>query len=107
MGLTSKRQLIVPESAYGVCVWEVDGQYLSDEDGNFLSLEGRIHDRAIENKMREAAYYWLGESLGKPAWLNNARKISRDEWEDQKARLIAGQIPDEVEAVQQALRKGK
>lgn len=99
-------QFIVPESAKGTCVWEVEGQYISDGVG-FLSLEGIMNDPRVEAKMRKAAYYWLGKEEGHPHWLNGARKISFDEWEDQKARLIDGQIPDEVEAVQQAMRRKK
>ena len=108
MQLNPIRKLVVPESAKGTCVWEIDGAYLGDADNNFLSMEGIMHDPRVEAKMREAANYWLdGKLEGKPTWINGARKISKDEWEDQKSRLIDGQIPDEVEAVRQSLSRGK
>jgi hypothetical protein len=99
------RHFIVPEHSYGVCVWEVDGAYLSDGDG-FLSLEGVIGDHRIEEKMREAAHYWLGVKEGRPKWLPGARKITQDEFDDQNARLLDGKIPDPVEAMRLA-SKGK
>jgi L-ascorbate metabolism protein UlaG (beta-lactamase superfamily) len=106
--LPKSRRSVVHEYDTGVCLWEIDGQYLGDADGNFLSMEGRMNYPRVEAKMRIAANYWLdGKLEGKPTWLNGARQISQDEWEDQKARLLDGQIPDEVEAVRQAMNRGK
>lgn len=103
--LNPKSQMFIPSTKYGVCVWEIDGSYLSDGNG-FLSLEGVMNDPKVEHRMREAAYYWLdGEKIGKPTWLPDARKITNDEWEDQKARLEAGMIPDPVDAVRQMMEK--
>jgi hypothetical protein len=100
MALVQKNKLIVPESAYGVCMWEIDGAYLSD---GYLSLEGRMNDPKVEDKMRKAAKYWTGLEVGSPVWVSGARKVSYDEWEDQRARLLDGEIPDEVEAARQSM----
>ena len=105
MNHNKPRHFIVPEHTYGVCVWEVDGAYLSDGDG-FLSLEGLIGDQRIEKRMRDAAKYWLGTTEGQPKWLPGARKVTSDEYEDQNARLLDGKIPDPVEAARLML-KGK
>lgn len=99
--------LVVPESSIGVCLWEIDGKYLSDGDGGFLSLEGVIGDRRVEEKMRKAARYWTGIEVGQPKWLPGARKISDDEYDDQKERLLDGKIPDVVDEVRQAMQRGK
>ena len=107
MTLKPVRQLTIPESAYGVCLWEYEGACLSDGDGNFLSLEGVVGDKRVEEKMRKAALYWMEEEAGHPKWVPSARKISYSEWEDQNARLLDGEIPDEVDAARQLLRKGK
>jgi hypothetical protein len=103
MGNRKPKAIVVPESAYGVCVWDVDGQLLSDGDG-YLSLEGVMGDYRIEARMREAAHYWLGEAIGEPRWISGARKITQSEYEDQMERLKAGKIPDEVEAAKQLYR---
>ncbi len=106
MGLVKKNSLYVPDTPHGVCVWEVDGKYLSDGEG-YLSLEGEMNDLRVERKMREAAYYWLGQEIGRPVWVPDARKVTHDEWEDQKARLIDGEVPDEVDAARQAMGRRK
>lgn len=104
MGIKS-RAVYVPEFAQGVCVWEVDGAYLSDGEG-FLSLEGIVGDRRIEEKMEKAARYWMESDFsGKPKWLRGSRQISADEYEEQKGRLIDGKIPDPVEEAILAMKK--
>jgi hypothetical protein len=100
-----KRMIAVPESSYGVCLWRMpNGDYFG-ADGRYLSMEGVLGDARIEEKMRQAAYYWIGDSIGQPAWVSGARKVSDDEYDDQSARLRDGQIPDEVDAYRQALRR--
>lgn len=98
------KRLIIPESAYGVCVWEFpDGTCFGNNDG-VLSMEGIIGDKKVEAKMSEAALYWLGENEGRPKWVSGARKVTMDEWEDQNERLLDGKIPDQVDAVRQVMR---
>ena len=107
MGLIiPKKKSVVQEYDYGVCVWRVPtGGYIKDSDGNFLAAEGRLKDPIIEKKMYEAAKYWMGQDFGgQPEWLPGRRKVSDDEYDDQVARLEAGQIPDIVEEARQAER---
>jgi hypothetical protein len=101
MNHQKSRKFIVPEHSYGVCLWDVDGAYLSDGDG-FLSMEGVVGDKRVEDKVREAAYYWLEEKIGSPVWIRGGRKITADELDDQNARLLAGKIPDPIEAIRLA-----
>jgi hypothetical protein len=101
----SHRGIVVPDVAWGVCVWEVDGKYLSDGTG-YLSLEGYLNDPKIEKKMAEAAKYWMeGEFAGKPVWIPGARQVSGDEYDDQMARLRDGKIPDPVDQVRQLMER--
>jgi hypothetical protein len=101
------KRLVVPESAYGVCVWEFpDGTCFGNDDG-LLSMEGLIGDKRVEAKMQRAAEYWLGDNDGKPKWVSGARKVSRSEWEDQNERFLDGKIPDPVDQVRQLMQKGK
>jgi hypothetical protein len=102
-----KRTIAVPESAYGVCLWQMpDGSYLG-QDGHYLSLEGVMGDRRVEEKMRKSAEYWLESTEGRPAWISGARKVTDDEYDDQSARLRDGLIPDEYDAARQILRRTK
>lgn len=103
--INPKRVISVPESAYGVCLWQMpDGSYLGS-DGHYLSLEGVIGDHRVEQKMRQAAEYWLESTDGQPAWISGARKVTDDEYDDQSARLRDGLIPDEYDAAQQLMRR--
>jgi len=102
-----KRTIAVPESSYGVCLWQMpDGSYFG-ADGKYLSLEGVMGDSRVEFKMRQSAYYWLGEEIGKPVWISGARKVTDDEYDDQSARLRDGLIPDEYDAARQMLRRSR
>lgn len=105
MGLqiNSKGKTILHDTDRGVCVWEINGALLSDGNGNYLSLEGKLHDPIVEEKMRKAAWYWLDDRIGRPRWLADRRKITDDEWEEQRARMSAGLIPDPIEAAKIAL----
>lgn len=96
---------VVPEHLWGVCLWEVGGLYVGDDDG-FLSMEGMVGDKDVERKMAEAARYWMDTSFaGKPTWLPGSRQISSDELDDQEARLRDGYIPDEVDEIRQAVNR--
>jgi hypothetical protein len=102
-----KRDHVI-ESSYGVCLWDIEGKYLSDGDG-YLSLEGFVGDVKVEEKMRAAAYYWLEENKGHPKWIPGVRKISDIEWKEQQDRLVNGLIPDPLEEIKLAAqrRQGK
>jgi hypothetical protein len=100
------RAIYVPESAFGVCVWRLpNGEFFGDGEG-YLSMEGVRGERRVEEKMREAAAYWLGAGVGEPCWIEG-RKISRSEWEDQNERLFDGKIPDPVDEIRQIMNRKK
>lgn len=108
MGVKLKGIRPVYETSYGVCVWVMpDGAVLGDEDGNFLSLSGELHDPLVEIKLRKAAVYWCGEEakLGNAKWIPGARQISDDEYDEQNDRLLRGVVPDPVDEARQALTK--
>lgn len=104
MTLQPKKSIVVPAGSYGVCLWQFDdGTYLGDGEG-YLSLEGIIGDRRVEQKMRVAARHYLGNNEGKPKWMQG-RKVSNMEYEDQYERLLEGKIPDPVDEVNQIMRR--
>lgn len=99
-----KRATPIIEDDFGVCLWRMpDGAVLGDDEGRFLSLNGRIDDPIVESKMKNAAVYWLGEEalLGEPMWMPGSRQISDGEAEDQMENLIDGKTPDEVQHMKQ------
>lgn len=97
-------KLVVPSNSFGVCVWQLeDGSFLGSEDNVFLSMEGVIGDRRVEERMRLAVLHYMGDDSGSPKWMPGARKVTNDEWDDQKARLLEGKIPDEVDEARQIL----
>lgn len=103
MGLYKpKRTMEAPDVGYGVCVWRFDdGSYLMDEYQNHFCAQGVPFDIEVEKKMiREATL--MGISTGKPFWLPGFRKISTNEWEDQMALLLEGEIPDAVDVYRQS-----
>lgn len=102
-----KRTIAVPESAYGVCLWEMPhGGCLGDGD-HFLSLEGPVGDKRVEAKMRKHIIHYLGEDVGKPKWISGGRKVTDIEFDVQNERFENGLIPDEYDAAQQVMRRSK
>ncbi len=102
MSNTKHKGVWIPDNLpVGVCLWKTPDGFISDGDG-YLSMEGVIGNRIIESKMRAAAKYWTGEDNGEPKWFPGYRKITQMEYEDQMARLIDGEIPDEQDAARQA-----
>ncbi len=112
-GLIKKKMVAVPESAFGVCVWELPddskygGGFLCDGPNNYLCMEGIMNDPRVERKMREAVKYWTGETGGKPHWFSGARMVTNSERDDQAERLASGLIPDWEEAARIAQREGR
>lgn len=95
-----KRATPIIEDDFGVCVWRMpDGAVLGDDEGRFLSLPGQLDDPVVEEKMKNAAIYWLGDEAleGEPMWLPGSRQISDGEAEDQMDNLLSGKVPDEVQ----------
>lgn len=99
---------VIPEDSYGVCLWCMpDGSFLGDDEGRFLSLYGELDDFIVEEKMRQAAVYYIGPeaNLGQPVWSSGSRQISDNEHDDQMERLLEGKIPDIVDETKQLLGK--
>jgi hypothetical protein len=84
----------VRETNLGVYVWQLpNGSFLADEELNLLSITAMRGDlRAMANI--SAAARNIGYEDGAPVFAEGRRKISDDEWEEQKWRLEHGYIPD-------------
>ncbi|QPL13686.1 hypothetical protein SEA_MINDFLAYER_46 [Streptomyces phage MindFlayer] len=95
MSMKKQRMQVVDEAAYGVYVWEMpNGQWVGDDEGNFLSIAAMKGDQKRINELTEAVRHY-GIMAGKPYFLSGHRKIDDDEFEYQKQRQSFGLIPDE------------
>jgi len=109
MGNNNSRMKKVREYDFGTCLWEMPGGgYLGDGD-EFLSMEGKLGSPRVEKLMREHAIHHAGETaaLGRAAWIEGARKVTRNEHDDQMARMLDGEIPDWEDETRQVILRAK
>ena len=77
----------------GIYVWQLpSGKYFTDGEGNALSIESMINDQSKIKELTDAAKYY-GQPEGKPVFFSNVRKISDEEYSEQKDRMANGLIP--------------
>lgn len=89
---------VVEESLKGVYLWQtVDGAVVTDEDGNYLSIQSFKGDEKRIEELREAARQYGVEDGGKPLWMSGYRHVTEEEYEYQMQRLQLGLIPDELD----------
>lgn len=82
---------------YGVYIWRVNGKPIIDEDFNYLVAPARRGDQKAIAKLKSFVNDQLGIFEGEAYFEEGARPISQDEWEDQRARGIAGETPDKYD----------
>lgn len=88
---------VVEESLRGVYLWQTaDGAVVSDEDGNYLSIQSFKDDPIRIQELRKAAEE-CGVFGGKPLWMSGYRQVTDEEYEYQRQRLELGLIPDELD----------
>lgn len=97
--MAKSRVSIVEQSQDGIYVWELDnGQWISDEDKNFLSMPSKKDDEYKLGKFREYAHNVLRnegiEPNGKPVFLSGHRRVTDEQYEEQRARQAMGLTPD-------------
>ena len=93
---TTRREFI-DESPFGVYVWQMpDGKIVGDDEGRFLSINSVKGDitkmTALTNAVKE-----FGIEVGKPLFLAGNRKVSDEEYEEQKSRMEDGLVPDQLD----------
>lgn len=101
--MKTTRKQIVEEVPWGVYVWEMpDGAFVGDDQGNFLSIAAmKGNQKRIQELKDTVASYGITE--GKPFYLSGHRKISDEEFEEQRRRMAFGLVPDELDVA--ALRE--
>lgn len=101
----------VEESSYGIYVWEVDGKWLSDGEGRFLTVPSEKNDQIKIDAIRRAAHGYLIdmglEPQGSAKFLSGHRQVTDEQYEEQLARQAAGLTPDpfDVGAAQDDLKE--
>ena len=99
------------ETTLGIYVWEIDGKWVGDDDGNFLSITSMKGNRQRIEALRKVVSSY-GIDRGSPKFLAGRRKIDDEEYEYQQSRLNLGLIPDpldigEYKDQMRALKNGK
>jgi len=80
---------------YGLYLWEMpDGRYVADEYGNFLNVPSVYGDPKKINNLR-AAVKSFGIEEGDPVFFPGHRRVTDDEYDEQRRRLYDGLVPDE------------
>lgn len=97
VGKTRVQVIQEPFSNYGIYVWQLpSGKFFTDGEGNALSIDSMKGDQArIDLLQKEAAYN--GQPDGKAVFFANVRKISDEEYSEQKDRMAQGLIPSETD----------
>jgi len=93
----SKISVLGRNQDYGLYVWKMDnGKIFKDQDGNTMNIPGRKHDLSGMAKITAAARYY-GAPDGGPYFMAGVRRVSEEEYSEQKQRLLEGYIPSETD----------
>lgn len=78
-------------------VWQLpSGEYLGDEDGNFMYVFCEEGDKDSIKALTDAARHY-GYPEGKPVYWSGRRPISDEEYQNQLERARAGLVPDPLD----------
>lgn len=84
------------ETTLGIYVWEIDGKWVGDDDGNFLSITSMKNNKERIELLRKAVAGY-GIDRGQPLFLSGRRKIDDEEFQYQQSRLKLGLVPDPLD----------
>lgn len=114
MTMKNVRKSIVPETEYGLYVWfTADKKIIADDEGRPLTLPARRGDVKAISAIRDAAYGYLGdmglEKNGNAVFLPGHRRVTDDEYDEQKMRMDWGLTPDpyDVPAITEEIEYNK
>jgi hypothetical protein len=96
MNIKKVNQSVVEETILGLYVWEIDGKWVGDDDGNYLSITSKKGNRERIEMLRKAVSYY-GVNKGEPKFLAGRRKIDDEEFQYQQQRLNWGLVPDPLD----------
>ena len=96
MDIKKINQSVVEETILGIYEWEIDGKWVGDDDGNYLSITSKKGNRERIEMLRKAVSYY-GVNKGEPKFLAGRRKINDEEFQYQQQRLNWGLVPDPLD----------
>jgi len=96
MDIKKINRSVVEETILGIYVWEIDGKWVGDDDGNYLSITSKKGNRERIEMLRKAVSYY-GVNKGEPKFLAGRRKINDEEFQYQQQRLNWGLVPDPLD----------
>lgn len=109
MKMTSTNKQAIDEAPWGVWVWQCpDGEFLGDDDGNFMLLFSNKDDRLAPRKLADAARFY-GFTEGRAVFWAGQRPVTDEEYAEQLMREKLGLVPDplDVGAIQDEQRAKK
>jgi hypothetical protein len=97
IGKTRVQVVEEPFSNAGIYVWQLpSGKYFTDGEGNALSIGSMKNDVSKIQELSDAARY-NGQPDGKAIFFPNVRKITDEEYSEQRDRMSQGLIPSETD----------
>lgn len=79
---------------YGVYIWRINGKPVVNENLDYVQIASRRGDLNKIARLKKFVNEELGIFDGGPYFEEGSRPISQEEWEDQMARQMNGQVPD-------------
>lgn len=96
MSLKTTNREYIDEVNYGVYVWFVGEKVVTDDEGNFLNIPAMRGDRERIAKLADAARAH-GIDNGRPVFISGNRRVTDEEYEEQKQRMMFGLTPDPMD----------
>jgi hypothetical protein len=98
MGIKNFRATRVKESSFGVYAWKLPtGAFLGNEDGEILYIPSEEYDLSKMKALQDAATHY-GYPDGRAVFLDGARGVTDEEYEEQIDRAKQGLTPDIYDA---------
>jgi hypothetical protein len=89
---------VVEESNFGVYVWRMDdGRIVTDDELSPLNIPSERGDLSKIKMLTDAARHY-GIISGGPVFVAGSRRVTEDEYAEQKQRLAWGLTPDIYDA---------
>lgn len=88
----------IQESTFGLYAWKLpDGRLLGDTDGNILNVPSEQYDLRKIKILRDAATSY-GYPDGEAVFMAGHRRVTDEEYDEQKDRMKSGLTPDPYDA---------
>lgn len=79
---------------YGVYIWRVNGRPVVNENFDYLQIASKRGDLRKIAALQRYVNEELGIYAGEASFQEGVRPVSQEEWEDQRARQLNGEVAD-------------